>query len=286
MEPIKHIPGLEAIHDGYEVFLVDAWGVLHDGANCYPGVKHCLEQLAGQGKQVVVLSNAARRQDAITQELTRLGIGSEMYHSVVSSGELSWQALNADSKAIGLGKLAFYLGPERSRSLCEGLNFQWVNSAGEANWVLNTGAPLGNPPDASGLIPLLQSMARHRLPMVCANPDQVAVRGGELEISAGAIAKLYESLGGKRIIYYGKPQAAFFELAANQLKGIDKSRLLMVGDAFATDIAGAVNYGIDSLLITSGIHAQELAPAGIETVKRAAQVYATEPNYICPDFCW
>ena len=60
----------------------------------------------------------------------------------------------------------------------------------------------------------------------------------------------------------------------------------MVGDAFATDIAGAVNYGIDSLLITSGIHAQELAPAGIETVKRAAQVYAAEPNYICLNFCW
>ena len=286
MEPIKHIPGLGAIHDGYEVFLVDAWGVLHDGANCYPGVKHCLEQLAGQGKQVVVLSNAARRQEAITQELTQLGIGSGMYHSVVSSGELSWQALNADSKAMGLGKLAYYLGPERSRSLCKGLHFQWVNSAEEANWVLNTGAPLDNPPDATGLIPLLQIMARYQLPMICANPDQVAVRGGELGISAGAIAKLYESLGGKRIIYYGKPHAELFKLAANKLKHVDKSRLLMVGDAFATDIAGAVNYGIDSLLVAGGIHAAELMPVDIETVKRVARQYAVEPTWFCRSFCW
>ncbi len=100
MEPIKHIPGLEAIHDGYEVFLVDAWGVLHDGANCYPGVKHCLEQLAGQGKQVVVLSNAARRQEAISQELGRQGITRNMYRKVVSSGELTWQALQGGHSAL------------------------------------------------------------------------------------------------------------------------------------------------------------------------------------------
>ena len=286
MEPIKHILGLKVIHDDYEVFLVDAWGVLHDGANCYPGVKLCLEQLAAQGKQVVVLSNAARRHDAITQELTRLGIGSGMYHSVVSSGELSWQDLNANSKAIGLGELAFYLGPERSRSLCEGLNFQWVNSADQADWVLNTGAPLDNPPDATGLIPLLQIMAKQQLPMICANPDQVAVRGGELGISAGAIAKLYDSLGGKRIIYYGKPKAAFFELAANQLKHIDKSRLLMVGDGFETDIAGAINYGIDSLLIGGGIHADEFISDDIESIERTAQAYGLRPTYYCRYFGW
>ncbi len=93
MEPIKQISGLESIYDDYEIFLVDAWGVLHDGANCYPGVNHCLEQLAGQGKQVVVLSNAARRQEAISQELGRQGITRNMYRKVVSSGELTWQAL-------------------------------------------------------------------------------------------------------------------------------------------------------------------------------------------------
>jgi HAD superfamily hydrolase (TIGR01459 family) len=283
---MRFVTGLGKIHQLYDAFLVDAWGVLHDGAQCYRGVFDCLLRLEDLKKPVIVLSNAARRHDTIDRELERLGISSGMYHSVVSSGELSWQALKNDSIPMGLGKSAYYLGPERSRSLCKGLSFEWVNSADEADWVLNTGAPKGNPRDATGLIPLLKKIATRQLPMICANPDQVALRKGELGISAGAIAKEYGSLGGKRIIYFGKPHSEVFKLAARQLKHIDKSRLLMVGDAFATDIAGAANYGIDSLLITSGIHAEELAQADIETFKRTAHVYSAEPNYICPNFCW
>lgn len=283
---MKLVSGLDMIHRNYDAFLIDAWGVLHDGVQCYSGVIDCLQYLTGLSKPVIVLSNAARRHDVISRELAGLGISTGMYHSVVSSGELSWQTLKNESIAMGLGKLAYYLGPERSNSLCEGLNFQWVNSAEEADWVLNTGAPLGNPRDATGLIPLLQKMARQQLPMICANPDQLAVRGGELGISAGAIAKLYQSLGGGRIIYFGKPQVEFFELAVNRLKPVDKTRLLMVGDAFETDIAGAINYGIDSLLITGGIHADELVPGDIETVKRVAQMYGVEPTCFCQNFCW
>lgn len=280
------VTGLEMIHHNYDAFLVDAWGVLHDGVRCYSGVIDCLQRLIRLPKPVIVLSNAARREDAIGAELARLGVSTDMYHSVVSSGELCWQSLKNESITMGLGKLAYYLGPKRSQSLCEGLNFQWVNTPEQADFVLNTGAPVGNPADAAILIPQLELMVKLNLPMICANPDQVAVRGGELGISAGAIAKLYQSLGGGRITYYGKPQLEFFELAAKRLKHIDKSRLLMVGDAFETDIAGAVNYGIDSLLITGGIHADELASRDIESVKRAAQFYAVEPTWFCQNFCW
>ena len=280
------VTGLARIHHNYDAFLVDAWGVLHDGVQCYNGVIDCLQHLVRQDKPIIVLSNAARRHDSIRADLARLGISTDTYHSVVSSGELCWQTLKTESISLGLGKLAYYLGPRRSQSLCAGLDFEWVNSVEDADWVLNTGVPLGNPRDANGLIPLLQRMARQQLPMICPNPDLVAVRGGELGISAGAIAKQYRSLGGRRIIYYGKPQVRFFDLAANRLAQIDKSRLLMVGDAFATDIAGAVNYGIDSLLITGGIHADALVPADIETVKRVARQYAVEPTWFCRNFCW
>jgi HAD superfamily hydrolase (TIGR01459 family) len=286
MEPIKHIPGLEAIHDGYEVFLVDAWGVLHDGANCYPGVQHCLEQLVGQGKQVVVLSNAARRQDAISQELERRGITRNMYRKVVSSGELTWLALQGGHSAVQIGETGYYLGPERSKSILDGLNFRWLESVEGAGFVLNTGAPAGNPQNSNSLIPLLEKMVSMKLPMICANPDQVAVRSGKLGISAGAIARHYQSLGGETVIYYGKPHAEIFEMAAGAGKDIDKSSVLMVGDAFETDIAGAVNYGIDSLLITGGIHDVELQPLCAETVARYADIYGARPNYFCRYFSY
>jgi HAD superfamily hydrolase (TIGR01459 family) len=280
------IAGLEMIHRNYDAFLVDAWGVLHDGVQCYSGVMDCLQHLIRLPKPVIVLSNAARREHAIGVELARLGISTDMYHSVVSSGELCWQTLNSESLTMELGELAYYFGPERSRSLCEGLSFQWVDTPGQADFVLNTGAPFGNPADAAILIPQLEPMLEKDLPMICANPDQVAVRGGELGISAGAIAKLYQSLGGRHVIYYGKPQFELFQLAADRLKNADKSRLLMVGDAFETDIAGAVNYGIDSLLITGGIHADKLASGDIESVNRTAQEYAVKPTYFCQNFCW
>lgn len=285
-ESIASVTGLEAIRESYDALLVDAWGVLHDGQSCYSGVTECLQQLSRLHKPVIVLSNAARRHDAIECELLRVGITPDLYHSVQSSGELTWQWLNTASNLSEIGGSGYYLGPERSKLLCEDLPVRWVDSLENADFVLNTGAPVGNPADASALMPVLEQMLERQLPMLCANPDQVAIRAGEMGISAGAIARLYQSLGARRIVYYGKPYADLFELALKALPGIDKSRVLMVGDAFETDIAGAANFGIDSLFIAGGIHQTELTPLSTQTVIRVAKQYATSPTYFCQSFCW
>ena len=281
--PVK---GIEAISEIYDALLVDAWGVLHDGVSCYAGVKKCLQRLSQMNKPVIVLSNAARRHDAIERELLQLEITPKLYHSVLSSGELVWQALNSNLILSEYGRSGYYLGPERSQSLCADLPVNWVDSLEHADFVLNTGAPVGNPPDTNDLVQVLEQMLEQRLPMLCANPDQIAIRGGEMGISAGAIARHYQSIGAKRVIYYGKPQSNLFEMASEALPGIDKSRLLMVGDGFETDIAGANNFGIDSLLIADGIHRAELKPLSTHTVKTLANRYAVAPTYFCQSFCW
>jgi HAD superfamily hydrolase (TIGR01459 family) len=283
---VKQVKGIEAISENYDALLVDAWGVLHDGVSCYAGVKKCLQHLSQLNKPVIVLSNAARRHDAIARELLQLGITPELYRGVLSSGELAWHALNSTSNLNEYGNSGYYFGPERSRSLCEGLPVRWVNSLERADFVLNTGAPAGNPPDTSALVTELEKMLDLQLPMLCANPDQLAIRGGEMGISAGAIARHYRSLGAKRVIYYGKPQSDLFEKALEALPGIDSSRLLMVGDAFETDIAGATNFHIDSLLIADGIHRVELTPLSTRAVETLANRYAVAPTYFCQSFCW
>ena len=285
-EKVKLVTGIGPISNDYDAFLVDAWGVLHDGSSCYAGVKECLRRLWLQKKPVIVLSNAARRHDAIEHELLRMGVTPEMYRCVLSSGELAWQALDSIDNLPDLGKSGYYLGPERSKSLCEGLSVRWVDKLESASFVLNTGAPAGNPSDASALLPFLKKMIKQQLPMLCANPDQVAIRAGEMGISAGAIARLYESLGARRIVYYGKPLTDLYELAMRSLPGIDKSRVLMVGDAFETDITGAVNFGIDSLLIAGGIHQADLAPLSTKAVLRVAGQYGAFPTYYCQSFSW
>ena len=108
----KPITGIEAIGDSYDVLLVDAWGVLHDGLSCYAGVKECLQQLSRCNKPVIVLSNAARRHEAIETELSRVGILPELYHSILSSGELVWHWLNSVSNLNELGNSGYYLGPD------------------------------------------------------------------------------------------------------------------------------------------------------------------------------
>jgi len=282
---VKPVNGIEAISGNYDALLVDAWGVLHDGVNCYAGVKQCLQNLSRLDKPVIVLSNAARRHDAIERELLRVGITPRLYHSVLSSGELVWHWLNATSNLDEHGNSGYYFGPERSQTLCDGLPVNWVDSLKRADFVLNTGAPVGNPADVRDLIPVLDRMLQRQLPMHCANPDQYAIRGGEMGISAGAIAGHYRSMGAKRVIYYGKPQPELFEKALQAL-GIEKSRVIMVGDAFETDIAGANNFGIDSLLIAGGIHQAELKTLSTETVEILAKRYKFTPSYFCRSFCW
>ena len=89
--------------------------------------------------------------------------------------------------------------------------------------------------------------------MICANPDLEVIRGKKREICAGSLAQRYEELGGK-VKYFGKPYKEIYEKSLKLLKIKKNNKILALGDSLRTDIAGANNFGIDSLLITSGIH--------------------------------
>ena len=85
---MRNIRGLQTLISDYDAILVDAWGVIHDGGACFAAARDCLEQLKRREIPVIVLSNAARREAAMREELNRCGIDPGLYHSVLSSGEL------------------------------------------------------------------------------------------------------------------------------------------------------------------------------------------------------
>lgn len=118
--------GLESIQHQYQSFLVDVWGVLHDGKDLYPYVLACLRQLREMNKRVVIISNVARRHSAIIEELARLGIDQSLYHGVASSGELAWRSIRR-REPLAVQQKGYYLGPVRSRSLLDGLAVSWVD---------------------------------------------------------------------------------------------------------------------------------------------------------------
>jgi ribonucleotide monophosphatase NagD (HAD superfamily) len=93
--------------------------------------------------------------------------------------------------------------------------------------------------------------------MICANPDHEVIRGERRLICAGALAARYEELGGT-VRYYGKPYPEVYRRCFELLGIKDRARILAVGDSLRTDIAGADGAGIDSVLVTGGLHAEEM----------------------------
>lgn len=290
MKTIPILFGLRAIAGRYDGFILDLWGVIHDGATAYPGAADALAALRAAGKRVVLLSNAPRRAAPLIEAMRAMGIARELYDSVLSSGEAVRDELIArgDPWWAALGPRCLHLGPERDRGVLDGVAATVVADPAAADWVLNTG-PLRLDQTVADYEALLGACAARHLPMVCANPDLEVIREGRRVTCAGALARRYQALGGE-VGWRGKPDPAVYR-ASLDLLGLDATRVLVVGDALQTDMAGAEAAGIDALLITGGIHAQELGIVWGESPDPAhltalAGRHGRQPVAALPAFRW
>lgn len=259
--PLAAVPpalgGLSRIADRYDAVLCDVWGVVHNGLAAFPGAVDALVRMRARGARVVLITNAPRPAPAIARQIDGLGVPREAYDAIVSSGDLTRAALEARP-----GVKVFHLGPPRDIATFAGLDVVQVGQD-EAEIAVCTGLfddETETPADYAGRLKTLKARA---VPMLCANPDIVVARGNTLIYCAGAIAHAYEEMGGE-VVYFGKPYPAIYDaalaLAAAAGAGIvPRARVLAIGDALHTDMAGAAGYGIDGLFIASGIHAEELS---------------------------
>ncbi len=206
----------------------------------------------------MILSNAPRRARAVEQRLNEIGIPRALYDHVHCSGEEAWQHLLKRDDAFyrTLGPRCYHIGSTRDENMLEGARLRRVDDIGEADFILNTGPADWDETVAQYEPLLLQALAR-ALPMVCANPDLVVIHQGRRSICAGAIAERYEALGGP-VRWHGKPFPSVYATCLAEMGIADERRILAVGDSLRTDIAGANAAGIASVLVTGGIHAEEL----------------------------
>ncbi len=283
--------GMEELAAEYDGYILDLWGVIHDGVTVFPGVMDCLSRLREVGKRIVLLSNAPRRSHVIVGQLEEFGVPGELYDGVMSSGQEAYDHLAArdDPWYAALGERCFHIGPERDMNMLEGLSLQDMETLSEAQFILNTG-PWDDGETVSDYEDTLVEGARAKLPMICSNPDLEVVRGGVRMICAGALARRYEELGGE-VRYHGKPDKEIYESCFRCLGIADHSRILAVGDSLRTDIAGGKNAGIDSLLVTDGLHGEEIGLARGEApdpVRLAGFCKAAGhfPNGAIPSFRW
>lgn len=256
---MKFISGLKEIYQDYDFFVLDIWGVLHDGVSAYPNVIETLDFLRHEGKKICLLSNAPRRSSKVVTMLQNFGITPNHYDFILTSGEATFLDLkkNQEEGFKTFGQNYFYIGPKKDIDLLDGLNYVRVDEAAKAGLAVTTGFD-GESSTLAEKLPQALEAKKYNLPMICVNPDLIVVRqNGEEMICAGALANEYEKIGGK-VFYYGKPFLAVYKMVHEIFGYPENKKILAIGDGLETDIKGANDFKIDSVLITGGILANSL----------------------------
>ena len=261
LSPSPHTPliaGLSGIAHRYDGFILDLFGVVHNGVELYPGTLDCLEAMRSRGKKTVLLSNTPKRASSSTKDLEGIGIPQDLYTCLITAGDATYNAISEpqDDFHESLGNHCWFLGSDIVKHLTTGLNLTFVDGPHEADFILSA------MPDKTGLNDrelenAFKQSIKKDIPMICANPDLVVHIGEDMHYCAGHYARLYEDLGGF-VAYHGKPYGAVYKMALKAMDMHDKSKVLAIGDSLHTDIQGANNYGISSILNLIGIHREEL----------------------------
>jgi HAD superfamily hydrolase (TIGR01459 family) len=288
------IAGLSAIAANYDVVLSDIWGVVHNGRESFAAATDALARFRRQGGTVVLITNAPRPNAPIRAQLAHLKVPLDAYDDIVTSGDVTIGLIVARGAAP-----VHHIGPQRDLSLfaaaaeSSGAAPPPLVSLDEADYVLCTGLFDDEHEVPSDYDAAFATMLKRKLPLICANPDLVVQRGDDLIYCAGALAQRYEEMGGEAI-YAGKPHPPIYAQAlglATALRGrsAPDARILAIGDAMHTDVAGAVKRGIDILFVTAGIHGEELqgeGPMAAAALEQFSTRHGLWPKAAMRDLVW
>jgi HAD superfamily hydrolase (TIGR01459 family) len=258
-----HIPIIDALADlegRYDVLFCDVWGVIHNGVSAYQAACAALQAFRAKGGRVILVSNSPRPHGDVVPQLQRLGVPDASWDAIVTSGDVARRLIAARS-----GEKLHFIGAARDLTLFEGLDAPHAD-LDDAGYIVCTGLADDERETPEDYRERLAALAARNLLMLCANPDLVVERGDRLIPCAGSLAALYAELGGQ-VTQTGKPFRPIYEAAlakAAELTGeaLPKKRILAIGDAIRTDVAGASGIGIDVLFVMRGIHATELFADG------------------------
>jgi HAD superfamily hydrolase (TIGR01459 family) len=273
--------GLSALTDRYDVLLCDVWGVIHNGVASFPEACQALVEWRAHHGPVVLISNAPRPSADVISQLDELGVPREAWSAFVTSGDATRVLLG--ERAPGP---AWIIGRDRDFSLYAGLGLETAGPD-QAAFVAVSGLVNDEVETPNDYLDRLAIAAERKLPLICANPDRVVQRGDRLIYCGGALADLYESLGGGPVLMAGKPFAPIYDLALAEAatllgKPVDRARVLCVGDGVITDVKGAHDQKLACLFIAKGIHGEaaidpdgRLDPAKVEGLLAAESLGAT-----------
>lgn len=278
----RYIENLKQIADQYDHFILDIFGVLHDGIRPFPDTIATLGALKDAGKQTCLLSNSPRLAGGAAEQMESMGITRDLYDHILTSGEATHYALRErpDPFHQSCGDQCWFIGNHIVAEVFTGLDIALLDSPKGASFILNS-IPGTAPPERAAFIKNLEYALDKNMPMICSNPDLVVHIGDDLYECAGTFAKIYDDMGGT-VTYHGKPHAPVYERCHALLGAPEKSRICAIGDSLHTDIAGANGFGIDGVLNLAGIHREELSPEALERLNDQPH----QPRYVVNGFVW
>ena len=286
----KIIHSINEILPFYDVFILDQWGVMHDGTYGYDYAIKAVKKLIKENKKLIIISNSSKRKISSVNKLKSLGFDKNHFIEVMTSGEMIWQELLHSISNYGNNlKNCFHVydaSKEDGLDFRNGLSkFNFVSDVKNSNFILAC-TPFENTKPLD-YIPILKDALDLNLIMFCANPDFVTVEKNieNNNFCMGSIADLYENMGGK-VVILGKPSKKIYEESCKKIIGLNLSKVVAIGDSLDHDILGANNFGIDSILISSGVHKdlfKNSLESGLKKIENN-QKWNFNPTYLCANF--
>ncbi len=274
-----NIKSILEITDKYENYIIDQWGVMHDGTNGYDHAIETINYLEKKNKKLFIISNSSKRKNSSEENLPKLGFTKNSFINIFTSGEMIWKLIHDKYLKNDNKKKCFHIYDESKEDgvvFRNGLNLTFVDKIDNADFILAC-TPFKNIP-LIDYIPILDKAFEKNLIMYCANPDFETIEKNNKQniFCMGAVAEIYKKMGGN-VIILGKPDRQIYIETTKSIK-IDKSKTIAIGDSIFHDIKGANNFSIDSILIKSGIHKD------LETINMLCKNHQISPTYIINDF--
>lgn len=238
---------MQCLCDRYSGFIMDVWGVIHNGRTLFPGAVTCLTYLKEKNKPVVFLTNSARRPKKVIDLLSAFGLNSSLYRTLCTAGDLFYQDL-AKGRYHKNGKTlrCFYVDDAFDPSFFEGLDVSFTPAIEDADVLL--AISIEDKEDLIEFDSLLTKALQRHIPLICVNADLFTFSKGKKLLRPGSLAAEYARRGG-RCHYYGKPDRRAFDSALHHLEDCSRSDILALGDNPETDVVGAYKMGLNAALI-------------------------------------
>lgn len=249
------IENLKQIAPNYDAIFCDIWGVIHNGRNAFWPAIDALKEFRSHNKPVILISNSPRPSDKIPMQLEGMNIQNDCYDGIITSGDATILACRE------YGNKAYRLGPPKDDFFFNAIGAQYVG-IDDADYIVCTGPRDDLNESAISYRDELRELLAHDLPFICANPDKMVQHGDKIIPCGGALADIYEELGGT-VIMAGKPFAPIYKMTIEECAKVlgnvpENSKILCIGDGLNTDVRGANLQNFDCLFVADGIHANDM----------------------------